>query len=766
MRLNLKNKMQLYLIGASVIIYVIAIGYVSITSKRNSYSNAIEIVNSETAKYAYRIQDQMNRAMTTARTLSKAFLAYNNTTWEEWNTLMTEMYLYVYKDNPDFYNLWDSWELSAIDSTWNKPYGRISHQNFTDQGVVHHSEEIRSLDGDNEIYSNIKNTAKDLLLPIYVDVFTEDKSEVKVLTSLISAIIENNRYIGMVGVDITLEKFQELVSSIDLEQYDGNYAFLISHGGKYAGHPNAELLNTPASFQLDDNVEFDLQSAMETGKKFTIFSFDELGNKQYVSFHPIEIGKTGTPWFLGISVPVNSIMAQADRNFMISILVGIIGILILSGIIYVVTSNITKPLTRITNNLKKLSKGYISKKLKLSHKTGDEIEEITNALNDTIEGLNLKSEFANQIGKGNLDHDFNLLSEHDDLGKSLINMRKNLADARDEEKKRSKEAEQRRWTNEGLAKFADILRQNNDDLELLADKIIKNLVYYLDANQGGIFMLSDEEGEKYLELISAFAYDTKKYHDKRIEYGDGLVGACAIEKETIYMKDLPDEYIEITSGLGGANPNNLLLVPLRMEEKVYGVIEIASFKIIEKFQIEFVEKVAQSIASTLSTVQMNIKTNELLEKFQQQSEEMAAQEEEMRQNLEELQATQEEAARKTSEMESLIQGLNATNYIIEYDLDGYVTDINEMYLQKVKLKKKDVIGTHHAEQMEFDETQKRDYDKFWKNLRMGIAKKEITKIQIEGETLTFMETYTPLLNEHGEVNKILKISNEISEFKG
>ncbi len=154
-------------------------------------------------------------------------------------------------------------------------------------------------------------------------------------------------------------------------------------------------------------------------------------------------------------------------------------------------------------------------------------------------------------------------------------MRNSLLKAREEETKRKTEDQKRRWINEGLAKFADILRANNDNLKILSHDIIKNLVYYLDACQGGLFLLNeDEDNKKYLDLISAFAYDREKYFEKRIEYGDGIVGACAIEKETIYMTDLPQDYIEITSGLGGSNPDSLLVVPLKLKIRFMGSLKL------------------------------------------------------------------------------------------------------------------------------------------------------------------------------------------------
>ncbi|MDA3954577.1 MAG: GAF domain-containing protein, partial [Bacteroidales bacterium] len=538
-----------------------------------------------------------------------------------------------------------------------------------------------------------------------------------------------------------------------------------SHEGKYAGHPNSELLNQDAVFSLKSNTEFDLVKSIEKGNDFSIISMDENKKTHFVAFAPINIGRTNTPWYLAVSVPVNSIMAQADRNFMISLIVGIFGIFLLSFAIFVITKNITDPIQKITAFLKELAKGKTNNKLGIKINSGDEIEEMTLALETSVEGLNLKTEFANHIESGDLDYEFKLLSDDDKLGLALVEMRNSLKKAKVDEEERKADDQKRNWTTEGLAKFADILRQNNNNLETLSNKIIKNLIYYLNASQGGLFLLNDKDKSNIsLDLISAFAYDRKKHIEKRIEYGDGIVGSVAIEKETTYIEDLPEDYISIVSGLGGAKPNALLVVPLKMEDKVYGVIEIAAFQKFEKYQIEFVEIVAENIASSMSSVQISIQTNELLEKFQQQSEEMAAQEEEMRQNMEELQATQEEAGRKNAEMESFLHALEQSSCIVEYNTKGFVTKVNDRYLDLLNLKRTEVLGAHHSDKMEFTKKQKDVYDKFWNDLLKGNTKKEKTKILVDGKEVIFLEIYTPILDENGTVKKILKISNNTNDF--
>lgn len=765
-KLGLKNKMQLFLISLSVAIYAVAIGYISVNAKKAAYTDSIELVKANAEKFALNIQSDMNEYMSVVRTLAKAFNVYTEMPREEWDALFIKMYDYVYRDNPDFYKLWDSWELNKIDPEWDKPTGRIANVFSRINGSVYQKQDLRSMDGDPEVYAYIKSHAKELVLPIYFDVFTDDEEDVKLMTSFVTPILINSEYHGMVGIDLILEKFQEMVEEINLEQFPGSFAFLLSQEGKYAGHPTTELLNQVAQFKLKEGEKFNLTDAISNGEKFSLLTLDENDKTHFISFAPINIGRCDTPWYLGVSVPINSIMAQADRNFMISILVGLIGVLLLSFVIYIITKNISDPIQSITEFLKKLARGETNSKFDLKVTSGDEIEEMTKALQTSIEGLNLKTEFANYIGEGNLDYEFNLLSDKDQLGHALVNMRDSLRRAKEEEDNRKIEDDKRRWTNEGLAKFADILRQNNDNLEELSTEIITNLVYYLEANQGGLFLLNDDDkNNMFLELISAFAYDRKKHIEKRIDYGDGIVGSVAIEKETTYLEDIPQDYITIVSGLGGSNPSSLLVVPLKLEEKVYGVIEIASFKKLEDYQIEFVEKVAQSIASSLSSVRINIQTNELLEKFQQQSEEMAAQEEEMRQNMEELQATQEEAARKNSEMENFIHSLEKSSCVVEYNNEGFITKVNDNYINLLNLKRSEVIGVHHSDKMEFTEKQKQEYDKFWKELKTGKTRKEQARYVVDGKKMVFLEVYTPIMDDYGDVKKILKISNEITDFE-
>ncbi|HKL37891.1 MAG TPA: GAF domain-containing protein [Bacteroidales bacterium] len=343
---------------------------------------------------------------------------------------------------------------------------------------------------------------------------------------------------------------------------------------------------------------------------------------------------------------MTSIFNKFERFIMI---LGIALILISSIIALILTRTTVRPINRVKGILNSMCLGVLpNQKLKVRN---DEIGDMSSALNDLIDSFRKFTSFAKEIGKGNYNVRFEPLSEQDDLGNALLEMRDNLKKAAEEDEKRQTEDEQRNWASQGIARFSELLRENNDNLEELSYQIIQNLVKYTNANQGGLFLLNHEdEDQSLIELKAAYAYSRRKYLDKHIEPGVGLVGRAVQEGETIYMTEIPDNYITISSGLGDANPRSLLIVPLKTNDEVHGVIEMASFETFQPYQIEFVERVAENIASTLSTVKINIRTNELLEKSQQQAEEMKAQEEEMRQNMEELKATQEESSRREKEL--------------------------------------------------------------------------------------------------------------------
>ena len=336
-----------------------------------------------------------------------------------------------------------------------------------------------------------------------------------------------------------------------------------------------------------------------------------------------------------------------------SLLIG--AILFIFGVVLTFLSykNITEPIRYMNQVAWELSRGRIPDVAqKFTKRAQDEIGEMAIAISRLVKGLNATSLFAQAVGKGDYEEDFEPLSEEDILGNELIKMRNNLLRV-------SKDSEERSWAMTGISKFSDMLRDNHDDLSKMYDNLLKELIHYVDANQGGVFLISEEKTEEkdYMIAESCYAWNRFKGLGRKVYRGEGLAGQSWLEESTIYATDFPDEYIEITSGLGKKNPTSILIVPVKFNDMMFGVIELASLQDFKPYQIDFIEHVAESFASTLSSVKVNLRTKKLLDESTQLTEQLRMQEEETRMNMEELQATQEEMRRKQEELTEIKNNL-------------------------------------------------------------------------------------------------------------
>ncbi len=418
---------------------------------------------------------------------------------------------------------------------------------------------------------------------------------------------------------------------------------------------------------------------------------------------------------------------------------------------------IITPLEKTMHYVDEVSRGLLPDK-SLEVNTDNEFNTIAGKLNRLVNNLKDKFSFIKALNESNFDISLNQIDEQDILGNELVEIRKKIVQTSEEQAKNNEDNMRRRYINEGLAKFAEILRTSNN-IQALGDNFIQNTVKYLNAVQGGLFLLNDSDKEKpSLSLVASFAYDRKKYLEKTIEIGEGLVGMCAVEKNTINLTEIPEGYISITSGLGDTPPDNLLLVPVIHENIIIGVIEIASLKKFQDFEITFANEVAKSLAATIVYTRNNEQTNKLLAKSQQQALEMAEQEEEMRQNMEELKATQEESTRREEEYKGIVDAMENSMFIIEYDLQGFISNANEKLCIFLGKQLDEITGKTHLQV--FNGTLNPD-EKFWNMLRekTALTKEETVKTGKKKELLR--EHFAAIYNLNGVHTKFMNFALKI-----
>jgi CHASE3 domain sensor protein len=270
-------------------------------------------------------------------------------------------------------------------------------------------------------------------------------------------------------------------------------------------------------------------------------------------------------------------------------------------------------------------------------------------IKSSIQNLKRASSFIKEISVGNYSANWDGLNEQN-ANLNQENLSGDLIKMRDQMKTVKEEDEKRIWTTEGLAKFSDVARTNQDNIEKLSNEVVRFLSKYLNAQQATLFVLQEADPEDlHLGLMACYAFDKKKFIQKRVEIGSGLVGQAYLEGTTNLLTQLPPNYINITSGLGDATPSCLIIVPMKYNEKVEAILELASFNRFQEHEVQFLEKAGEVIASAIYSTKINERTSRLLKESQEQAEVLKAQEEELRQNMEELQATQENMRRKQTE---------------------------------------------------------------------------------------------------------------------
>jgi PAS domain S-box-containing protein len=291
--------------------------------------------------------------------------------------------------------------------------------------------------------------------------------------------------------------------------------------------------------------------------------------------------------------------------------------------------------------------------------------------------INLNAWFAKKIGEGDFSASDEEIDDNDILGHSLKMMRENLALTNEKEK-------QQNWIAQGKEIISNILRMQNDLHELSYTTLVE-LIKYIGVIQGAFYIYNEEE--QTLENTASYAYNRQKYLNQKFGVGEGLVGQSAFEMDIIFRREIPNEFITISSGiLGDKKPTSLLIVPLITDEKLQGALEFASLKDdIDELKIRFIKELSDIIARTIYNLKVNTRTEKLLKDAQEMTEELQENEEELRQNAEEMRATHDELEKTNANLETNIREVENAQKRLHSLLEN-ASEIISIYDEDMKLK--------------------------------------------------------------------------------
>ena len=376
---------------------------------------------------------------------------------------------------------------------------------------------------------------------------------------------------------------------------------------------------------------------------------DSLGNKMAYAklFEPLGWVITSSIYTDQIQKALVADEQRVQHQFQNMVITVVLVSLLILGITLFISwrfSNaVAEAILTVSNRLQSLASGKKTGKVAVKRK--DELGVMASSMNALTDLISNYTRFAESIGEGKLNVVLNQqVHKEDELGNALLTMQENLKNIRLEE-------ETRQWRNEGVSLMNDILRNHKHNLESLSANLLSELIKYLNANQGGIFLLEPEEENEKIVAKACYAYDRRKYLNATYEVGEGIIGQTIKEQKYTFLKEVPDNYIHIGSGLGDARPRSVLVMPVIANESCFGAVELAAFHVFTEQEIRFIERVCENYGAEVATLRNSEQTGRLLSEAREMAEKLQTQEEELRQNQEEMQATQEEMERRMNELQ-------------------------------------------------------------------------------------------------------------------
>ena len=295
------------------------------------------------------------------------------------------------------------------------------------------------------------------------------------------------------------------------------------------------------------------------------------------------------------------------------------------GLILWIIRGMTKNLHHVTTVLESVNNHSIDQLPRIEVSTKDEIGSIAVAFNKMVTKL----------------------EEHSKLEKQLL-----------------EEAEEHSWLKTKIAEIATMYPEAKD-IQMLAELLISKLVPMVGASFGVFYIKSNEGKQQVLKRMAAYAYSNINNKYESFQIGEGLIGQCVLEKQTILLNQVPNDYIKIRSGTGESSPKNIIILPVQFEGDVLAVIEIASFESFNSSQIKLLEEVTSTIGITINSISNHMKAERLLQESQSLTEELQVQSEELQLQQEELRTTNEQLEEQYAASEQKKQELEEVKEALE-----------------------------------------------------------------------------------------------------
>ena len=279
---TLQKKLLLFFIPIILVVFTSLIGYVTIKARYALLEETKKRNEAIAEKYANIIGDQLNNDASVTKGVANAlnsFYLYNSNA--ERMNVFNNIIKRVLSGNENFVSFWANLELKYIDNTYLEDYGRLSmtYIRYPDGSIV---EKIDTLDMGNvnlnSFYNRVRLTKVETIVEPAVFSFTGNPKDAILKTTYCVPLLLNDNFAGLVGVDLSLSRFEKLVEQIETDK--GGYAFLISNKGILFTYPEKEFVGK----QIDEThpdleTTFSLKENISKGQLIS-FQYEDKKNAQ------------------------------------------------------------------------------------------------------------------------------------------------------------------------------------------------------------------------------------------------------------------------------------------------------------------------------------------------------------------------------------------------------------------------------------------------------------------------------------------------------
>lgn len=354
-KMTLKQRIMISICTVVFAAFAGTIAFVTHEMRAAARKNAEKIGEEMAFRYGAMVQARLEVAMDTARTLAHVMEGMRKNTAPD-RAVLDDMLAQALIRNPEFIGVWSCWEPDALDGRdaafagkpghdetgryipyWNRGNGRIVLEPLMGYDVP----------GAGDYYLLAKDGGRETIIDPYK--YPIGGKEV-LITSLSAPIIVGGKVLGVAGVDIALDAFQDLIAEI--KPFETGYGYLVSHNAVLVAHPNKEIVGLDFIPRQAEADRKPISEAIETGKMHKLYKLSKAtGINSFQVLTPITIGKTDTPWSFIISIPTDRVMAGADRLMWFAIGIGGVAMAILLLVLFVIARGIALPIGRISSGL-------------------------------------------------------------------------------------------------------------------------------------------------------------------------------------------------------------------------------------------------------------------------------------------------------------------------------------------------------------------------------------------------------------------------------